>query len=148
MTPIALMDRARAAFEQGAAGCPVHEDPRRCWAGHGRHGRRRHFERALMCAHARAHVHTGTLNTYVHYVHPVRSRRHKEIRGQGVAEEPCPTLSVWGPRPRRGLVPSTFSATRNENVTLGGGDNAGHLKRAGALPATWSNEAFIVEGVS
>ena len=82
-----------------------------------------------MCARVRAHAHTGTLNIYVHYVHSVRSRRHKEIRGQGVAEEPCPTLSVWGSRPPVGRAPSGFSALRNENVMLGGGDNAGRLKR-------------------
>ena len=130
MSPIALMDRVRATFEQGVAGHPVHEDPLHCWAGQDGHGRRGHFERAFMCARVRAHAHTGILNTYVHYVHPVRSRRHKEIRGQGVAEEPCPTLSVRGSRPPGGRAPSGFSALRNENFTLGGRGVLGHRKRA------------------
>ena len=101
-----------------------------------------------MCAHARAHAHTGTLNIYVHYVHPVRSRRHKEIRGQGVAEEPCLTLSVWGSRPPGGRGPAGFSAPKNENLTLCGRDIAGHLKRPVTLTATWRTEALILEGAS
>ena len=120
MTPHAHMDMVPGRFRQSARRCPVHEDPRRGCAGQGRHGRRGHFERAFMCAHARAHTHTRPLNTYVHYVHPVRSRRHKEIRGQGAAEEPCPTLSVWGSRPPRGGLSSVFSVPRNHDLTLGG----------------------------
>ena len=93
MTPHTAMDRVRATFEQGVSGCPIHEDPRRCWAGQGRHGRPRHFDRASRWARVRAHA--GVLNTYVRYIHPVRSRRCKEIRGQGHAEGPCPTLPIW-----------------------------------------------------
>jgi len=104
--PGVVLDKAPAVHGPS----PMSEKQCAYWLGQGGRGRRAVPQESHM--RVRMRVYMRSLYTPVHYVHPVRSRSHKEIRGQGVAEEPCPTLSVWGPRPCSGPTPYTFSAPK------------------------------------